>query len=127
MKILLTNLEVTTLITNYKSLEDADIVLQEEFSVAISEEQAKKRKETSLKIMTFLVTPDSEYKDGPMTLSKVKNGVGIEIEEAYIVEFLDIYLASIVPMLRPMREIAKASKVMATNLKALEAKFEIKN
>ena len=126
MKILLTNLEISTLITNYSEVENADILLQEEFSAKVTPEQTKHRKEVAVKIMTFLATPGNEYKDGPMTLTKVKNGVGIEIAEEYVVEFLDIYMSSIIPMLRPMRQLVEASKNMTAQLKALEKKFENK-
>lgn len=130
MKILLTNAEVSTIITNYTEVESAAAIVDEanasNSGKVVDPSVSQRRKDFSNKVLSFLITPESEIITGPVVITKVKNGIGIEVKEDYVIEFMEIYLSSIIPLLKPVNDILIATKVMNQKFAELDQKFSTK-
>ena len=134
MQILISDSEVAVILANWTALDQAGIEFDKKvrdlqgtkFSDEVKDFVKKSNEEKMAKVMSFLTTPDSEIKSGPLTVTKVKNGVGITIDSCFVSEFMEIYLTSIIPMFNPMYDLVVASKNMTDKLKALNKKFATK-
>lgn len=123
MKILISNAELAVVITNWSALDAAGKEFEKKIAAKMKHPEAQATKET-IDFLKFVTTQNAEIKAGPVTITRVEKGIGITVDPAYVSEFMEVYMTSIIPMFNPMYDLICASKDMTDKLQAVEAKYK---